>query len=77
MEAQDLVRAIGITIGLFPQQIADILTKNAIVVDAENLNTDELVNATFSGLEKSVPFRNDFNDLFNENEELIMSNLKN
>lgn len=75
MEAQDLVKAIGITIGLFPEQIANILTKNGIVIDAQNLDTSGLVNATFSGLEKSVAFRNDFNDLFNSNEELIMSNV--
>lgn len=75
MEAQVLVKAIGVTIGLFPKEIASLLTKNAIVVDAQNLNTSELVEATFGGLNKSISFRNDFNDLFNANEKLIMSNL--
>lgn len=73
MSPEQLIKAIGVTIGLFPVQIANLLTKNAVVVDAQNLDTNELVEATFSGLNKSMSFRNDFNDLFNENEQLILS----
>jgi len=75
MDAEQLIKSVGITIGLFPIQIQSLLIKNAVVVDATNLNLDELVDATFVGLDKSIPFRNDFNDLYNANEELISSQL--
>ena len=76
MDVEQLIKAIGITIGLFPIEIQSILTKNGVVVDATNLNLNELVEATFVGLETSISFRNDFNDLYNSNEELITSKLQ-
>lgn len=71
MTPDKLVKIIGITIGLFPLEISELLTKNGIVVDAQNLDTDGLVEATFSGLNKSIAFRNDFDALYNQNESLI------
>jgi hypothetical protein len=76
MDKEQLIKAIGITIGLFPIEIQSLLTKNGVVVDATNLNLNELVDATFNGLETSISFRNDFNDLYNANEELITSKLQ-
>jgi hypothetical protein len=75
MNTEQLIKAFGITIGLFPIEIQSLLTKNGVVVDATNLNLNQLVDATFNGLESSVSFRNDFTDLYNANEELINSKL--
>jgi hypothetical protein len=75
MNSNQLIKSVGITIGLFPIEIQSLLTKNGVVVDANNLNLDELVDATFNGLDKSISFRNDFNNLYNANEQLITSKL--
>jgi hypothetical protein len=75
MNTEQLIKAFGITIGLFPIEIQSLLTKNGVVVDATNLNLNQLVDATFNGLESSVSFRNDFTDLYNANEEFINSKL--
>jgi len=76
MDKEQLIKAIGITIGLFPIEIQSLLTKNGVVVDATNLNLDELVDATFNGLETSISFKNDFKDLYDANEEVITSKLQ-
>lgn len=73
MNEQNISKVIGTTIGLFPNEIAFLLTKNAVVVDAENLDLPNLVEATFTGLDKSISFRNDFDSLFNQNENMILS----
>ena len=41
MDVEQLIKAVGITIGLFPIEIQSILTKNGVVVDATNLNLNE------------------------------------
>jgi hypothetical protein len=71
MNEQKISTLVGGMVGLFPLEIQSLLTKNGVVVDADNLNLDELVSATLSGLDKSVSFRQDFINLYYSNEELI------
>lgn len=76
MNEQKISTLVGGMVGLFPFEIQSLLTKNGVVVDADNLNLDELVSATFSGLDKSVSFRQDFINLYSSNEELINSKIE-
>jgi hypothetical protein len=76
MNEQKISTLVGGMVGLFPLEIQSLLTKNGVVVDADNLNLDELVSATFSGLDKSVSFRQDFINLYSSNEELINSKIE-
>ena len=76
MNTEKASTLIGGMVGLFPTEIQNLLTKNGVVVDANNLNLDELVSATISGLDKSVSFRKDFVDLYFSNEKLINSKIQ-
>ena len=76
MNEQKISTLVGGMVGLFPFEIQSLLTKNGVVVDADNLNLDELVSATFSGLDKSMSFRQDFVNLYSLNEELINSKIE-
>jgi hypothetical protein len=76
MDAQKISTLIGAMVGLFPFDIQDMLTKNGVVVDAYNLNIDEIVSATISGLDKSLSFRKDFVNLYFANEELVNSKIE-
>lgn len=55
-----LARAVGTAVGAFPKQIAAMLTRHAVVLDAPNLTIDGLVDAVYSGLHSSMGFNNDF-----------------
>lgn len=72
MNEQELLAIlIGRTVGLFPKEVAELLQKNAVVVDAENYNVSELIEAVINGLSSSEPFRNDFASFVEANKELI------
>ena len=66
-----LAIVIGRTVAIFPNEIKAMLIKNAIVVDAENLNTSQLVDAVIDGLMSSESFRNDFGLFIESNKEII------
>lgn len=76
MNEQKISTLVGAMVGLFPFEIQSLLTKNGVVIDSNNLNLDELVSATFSGLDKSMSFRQDFINLYFSNEELINSKIE-
>lgn len=76
MNTQKISTLIGAMVGLFPFEIQNMLTKNGVVVDANNLNLDEIVSSTISGLDKSVSFRKDFVNLYFTNEELVNSKIE-
>jgi hypothetical protein len=62
---------IGRTVAIFPAQIADLLQKNAVVLDAKNYNISELVEAVVGGLSSSESFRNDFASFIEVNKDVI------
>jgi len=76
MNAEKIGTLVGGMVGLFPTEITELLTENGVVVDTINFNIDNLVTATFYGLDKSVSFRKDFIDLYFANEELINSKIE-
>lgn len=51
---------VGKTIGLYPDQVATMLNKNGVVLDAKTYSIDQLSNAVFSGLKNSKEFGLDF-----------------
>ena len=55
---EELISAIiGKTIGLYPTEVAYLLTKNGVVIDADTFNTDQLISATFNGFNSNPTFK--------------------
>lgn len=67
-----LAIVIGRAVAIFPNQIKAMLLKNAVVVDAENYDTNQLVDAVADGLISSESFRNDFDLFIQQNKEIIL-----
>lgn len=67
-----LAYVIGRTVAIYPNQIKAMLLKNAVVVDAENYDTTQLVDAVADGLISSESFRSDFDLFIQENKEVIL-----
>jgi hypothetical protein len=53
---------VGVTVAFFPKQVAEMLNKNGVTVDAENYNSEQLVSATIDGLVSSPSFLKEFSD---------------
>lgn len=53
---------VGVTVAFFPKQVAEMLNKNGVTIDAENYNSERLVNATIDGLISSPTFLKEFSD---------------
>jgi hypothetical protein len=60
-------KIVGITIAYFPKEIANMLDKNGVTIDAQNYNSDELVSATIDGLVSSPNFSKEFSDFVERN----------
>jgi len=72
MEQQDMLAVIiGRTVALFPNQVANLLTLNGVVVDASNYNTSQLVTAVVNGLTSSESFKVDFANFVELNQQVI------
>jgi UDP-glucose 6-dehydrogenase len=67
----DVVKAtseiVGVTVAFFPKQVAVMLNKNGVTVDAENYNSEQLVSATIDGLVSSPSFLKEFSDFVERN----------
>ncbi len=67
----DVVKAtseiVGVTVAFFPKQVAVMLNKNGVTVDAENYNSEQLVSATIDGLVTSPSFLKEFSDFVERN----------
>lgn len=70
-ELEALSIIVGRTVALFPKNVASMLVKNGVRVDAENYNSEELISATFDGLKTSQGFFNDFVNFVELNKEVI------
>ncbi len=55
-------KIVGVTVAIFPKEIATLLNKNGVTIDAQNYNNEQLVNATIDGLVSSPSFLKDFSD---------------
>jgi hypothetical protein len=70
-EKEALATIVGRTVALFPMEVSDLLVKNGVVIDSNNLNTSNLIDGVFAGLFGSEGFRNDFSNLVESNVEFI------
>jgi len=70
-EQEVLAIIIGRSVALFPSEIAFLLQKNAVVIDAQYYNVSQLVESVVNGISSSESFRNDFG-LFVENNKSII-----
>lgn len=70
-EKEALSTIVGRTVALFPMEVSDLLVKNGVVIDSNNLNTSNLIDGVFAGLFGSEGFRNDFSNLVESNVEFI------
>jgi hypothetical protein len=70
-EKEALATIVGRTVALFPMEVSDLLAKNGVVIDSNNLNTSNLIDGVFAGLFGSEGFRNDFSNLVESNVEFI------
>jgi hypothetical protein len=51
---------IGTAVGRYPMEIANLLNSTGVTIDAENYNTDELIDSVFSGLVNNAKFNREF-----------------
>jgi hypothetical protein len=70
-EQEMLATIVGRTVALFPTQVGDLLVKNGVVVNSDNLYTSALIDGVFAGLFGSEAFKKDFTALVESNVELI------
>jgi len=70
-EQQVLATIVGRTVALFPMELGDLLVKNGVIINSENLDTSALVDGVFAGLSGSEAFKNDFTNLVESNVEFI------
>ena len=70
-EQEILATIVGRTVALFPAQVGDLLVKNGVVVNSDNLDTSALVDGVFAGLFGSEAFKADFTNLVESNVEFI------
>lgn len=56
IQEQNIAKAVGLSVGLFPSEVASLLNDNGVVLDAQNLNSDQLVDAVYTGLHTSSSF---------------------
>lgn len=60
-------KIVGITVAFFPKEVANMLDKNGVTIDAQNYDSDELVSATIDGLVSSPSFAKEFSDFVERN----------
>jgi hypothetical protein len=70
-EQQVLATIVGRTVALFPMELGDLLVKNGVIINSDNLDTSALVDGVFAGLSGSEGFKNDFTNLVESNVEFI------
>lgn len=60
-------RIVGVTVAFFPQQVAEMLDRNGVTLNAKSYNSGQLVNATIDGLVSSQKFAKEFSDFVESN----------
>jgi hypothetical protein len=59
---ESTTKIVGVTVAFFPKQVANMLNKNGVTIDAENYNSEQLVSSTIDGLVTSPSFLKEFSD---------------
>ncbi len=59
---ESTTKIVGVTVAFFPKEVALMLNKNGVTIDAENYNSQQLVDATIDGLVSSPSFLKDFSN---------------
>jgi hypothetical protein len=62
---------VGRTVALFPMEVGDLLVKNGVIINSENMDTSSLIDGVFAGLFGSEAFKTDFTNLVESNVEFI------
>jgi hypothetical protein len=70
-QQQALATIVGRTVALFPMEVGELLVKNGVVINSNNLDTSSLIDGVFAGLFGSEAFKNDFSNLVESNVEFI------
>jgi len=70
-EQQALATIVGRTVALFPMEVGDLLVKNGVIINSENMDTSSLIDGVFAGLFGSEAFKTDFTNLVESNVEFI------
>jgi hypothetical protein len=70
-EQEMLANLVGRMVALFPMEVGDLLVKNGVIVNSDNLDTSALVDGVFAGLFGSEAFKADFAKLVEANVEFI------
>jgi hypothetical protein len=65
MDSNKLSKIIGNAVVFNPKTIATMLNKNGVTINAESLNTKELIDAVVAGLANSISFSSDFESFVN------------
>jgi hypothetical protein len=65
--AETTAKIVGVTVAFFPKNVAMLLNKHGVTIDAENYNSEQLVSATIDGLVSSPSFLKDFSDFIELN----------
>jgi hypothetical protein len=59
-EEQKLSEAIGVSVGMYPKEIADMLVRNKVYAPAPNYTTSQLVKGVFIGLNQNPSFAKEY-----------------
>ena len=70
-QQEALATIVGRTVALFPMEVGDLLVKNGVIINSDNLDTSALIDGVFAGLFGSEGFKNDFSNLVESNVEFI------
>lgn len=60
IDEQMLSRIIGSSVGMYPNEIADMLVRNNVFAPAPNYTLDQLVDGVFVGLNKNPDFLKEY-----------------
>jgi hypothetical protein len=71
MNEEFLAKLIGQSVGLYPNEIATLLNQNGVTIDAENFDTNQLIDAVFNGLRKNVSFNSAFSVWVDKNQDKL------
>lgn len=55
-------KIVGVTVAVFPKEVAEMLNRNGVTIDAQNYDNQKLVDATIDGLVSSPSFLKEFSD---------------
>jgi hypothetical protein len=71
MNQEQISKLIGQSVGLYPMEIAILLNQNGVTIDAENFDTNQLIDAVFNGLRKNVSFNKAFSIWVDKNQDKL------